>query len=59
MDEALLIARQLERERRARKSAETLLESKSLELYEAKVISQKEHPELGCRRWANQNVPLG
>jgi diguanylate cyclase (GGDEF)-like protein/PAS domain S-box-containing protein len=35
MDEALLIARQLERERRARKSAETLLESKSLELYEA------------------------
>jgi PAS domain S-box-containing protein len=35
MDEALLLARQLKRERRARKSAETLLESKSLELYEA------------------------
>ncbi len=35
MAEAFPLARQLERERQARKSAEALLESKSLEIYEA------------------------
>ena len=56
MSDAALLMRRLERERRARKEAEALLESKSLELYRAHEALKSSHDAIGAAKAYTENI---
>ena len=56
MNDTALWARRLERERRARKEAETLLESKSHELYLANKALQKSYDAIAAAKNYTENI---
>ena len=56
MNDTALWARRLERERRARKEAETLLESKSHELYLANKALQQSHDAIAATKNYTENI---